>query len=458
MRESGFVQVWVRFRSFALVWVTAGILSLGAGPAFAQASHDSATAATGQDQAGITLRVFLDCQQCDFNNIRQDISFINYVRDKADSDVHVLISTQNTASGGREYAMDFIGQRTFVDLKQRLTYTSSGTDTEDERRRGISRTFALGLAPFLVRTPQGDRFSLQYRVPTGGLTVKSTAPADDPWNAWIFRLGASTELNGEERQKSNRFRTNVSGNRTTERWKFSFNGNGDFNRSNFTLSDGRVVKSSSDNWNLSGSVIKSLGQSHWAGLMRTEVRSNTQSNEALELRVAAGLEWDYFPYEDSTRRSMVLQYSAGVSKIDYYQTTVFDKTEDTLVEHRLAAILALRQPWGSWRASAAYSAQVNDAAKYNLDFFADADVRLFRGFSLNLEGSYSRVRDQVYLPAGNASDEEVLLKLRRLQTGYRYRMLVGFSFQFGSIYNNVVNPRWSATTGRGFGGGGGGGS
>ena len=81
----------------------------------------------------------------------------------------------------------------------------------------------------------------------------------------------------------------------------------------------------------------------------------------------------------------------------------------------------------------------------------DADVRLFRGFTLNVEGSYSRVRDQIYLAAGGATDEEVLLRVRRLQTGYRYRTLVGFSYQFGSIFNDVVNPRWSSTTGRQFG-------
>ncbi len=419
------------------------------GPVAAPAA--STPAATPAPAPGATdvLRVFLDCAQCDFNNLRQDVTYVNYVRDKTDADVHVLISTQNTASGGREYTFDFIGQRGFASLQQRMTYVSSGSDTEDERRRGVSRTFALGLAPFLVKTSQADRFSLQYAKPAG-TQAAPVQPADDPWDSWIFRLGASTELNGEERESSNRFRANFSANRTTEAWKFSVSGNGDFNRREFTLSDGRVVKSSSDNWNFNGSIIKSLGQSHWAGLLRTEVRSNTQSNEELEVRQAIGLEWDYFPYADSTRRSMVVQYSTGVSRMKYFQRTLFGKTEETLFDHRLAAILALRQPWGTWRASAAYSSFLHDTSLYNLDFYADADVRLFRGFSLNIEGSYSKVRDQLYLPAGSATDEEVLLRLRRLETGYRYRVLVGFSFQFGSIYNNVVNPRWSAQTGRGF--------
>jgi hypothetical protein len=38
------------------------------------------------------------------------------------------------------------------------------------------------------------------------------------WANWIFRLGSSLELNGGERQNSNRIRANINANRTTERW------------------------------------------------------------------------------------------------------------------------------------------------------------------------------------------------------------------------------------------------
>lgn len=425
-------------------------------PALAQQSEAPATDAD-QSRAGVVLRVFFDCpaNQCDFTNIRQDVTFINYVRDRTDADVHVLVTNQFTASGGREYTFAFIGLGSFFDISQTLIYSSNGTDTEDERRRGVSRTFSLGLTPYLLRTPSASQFSLSYAAPAGAPAPAQTK--DDPWNFWIFRVGASTELNGEERQNSQRVRVNGSANRTTERWKFSFNSNGDFNNSDFTLSDGRKVESSTDSWSVSGSVTKSIGADHWGALFRTETRSSTQTNERRDSRLAAGLEYDFFPYSESTRRSMVLQYSMGVADISYYEPTIFDKLDEVLTDHRLAGILALRQPWGTTRMSAVYSAYLNDASKYNIDLFADVDVRLFRGFSLSVEGSYSRVRNQLYLPAGAATDEEILLKLRRLGTGYRYRMQVGFNYQFGSIYNNVVNPRWTSTPGRGGPGGGGGG-
>jgi len=418
--------------------------------AFAQAVGDPEAAL----QQGQVLRVFLDCSQCDFNNIRQDIDFVAYVADKNDADVHVLITTRDTATRGREYTFQFIGQGEFADIQQQLVYVSSGTDTEDERRQGVSRTFSLGLTPFLIRTPEAERFSLRYSRPFGTRTASQSVR--DPWNYWIFRLGSSLELNGEERQKSDRVRANLSANRTTEAWKVSFSSNLDINDRDYKLSSGSTLKSQTKSWSVSGSVIKSIGSSHWAALTRTELRSSTQSNQRRDLRQSVGVEWDLFPYAESTRRSFVVQYSVGLARVNYFERTLFDKMKETLADHRLAAILALRQPWGTTRASAAYQAYLHDSSKYNIDLFADANIRLFRGFGLDVQASFSRVRNQLYLAAGEVSDEEVLLRLRQLQTGYRYRMEVGFSYQFGSIYNNVVNPRWSAQTGRGFGGPGGG--
>jgi hypothetical protein len=158
--------------------------------------------------------------------------------------------------------------------------------------------------------------------------------------------------------------------------------------------------------------------------------------------VAAGIEYDVFSYAESTRRSFVFQYSVGLNYFDYKQPTLFGKLTEKASDERLATILALRQPWGTTRVTASFQHYLNDVAKHRLEGRGELDVRLFRGFGLSIEGSASRVRDQLYLPAGKATDEEILLRRRRLATGYRYGFQVGFTYQFGSIYNNVVNPRW----------------
>ena len=56
---------------------------------------------------------------------------------------------------------------------------------------------------------------------------------------------------------------------------------------------------------------------------------------------------------------------------------------------------------------------------------------------------------QAFTRGREASTEDVLLRLRQLQSGYSYFVGFGISYSFGSKVNNIVNPR--------YGGGGGGG-
>ncbi|MCH7490851.1 MAG: hypothetical protein IID05_09155, partial [Gemmatimonadetes bacterium] len=86
------------------------------------------------------LRMFLDCPNffCDLDFYRREISFMSYVRDRQDADVHVLIATQATG-GGREHTLNFIGLRDFDGIETTLVYNSSATDTPDETRNGLAR-------------------------------------------------------------------------------------------------------------------------------------------------------------------------------------------------------------------------------------------------------------------------------------------------------------------------------
>ena len=58
------------------------------------------------------------------------------------------------------------------------------------------------------------------------------------------------------------------------------------------------------------------------------------------------------------------------------------------------------------------------------------------------KGGISWIRDQLFLPREDISDEDILLERRRLASSFDWDVGVGFSFQFGSIFNNVVNNRF----------------
>ena len=113
--------------------------------------------------------------------------------------------------------------------------------------------------------------------------------------------------------------------------------------------------------------------------------------------------------------------------------------------HSLRLAYNTRQPWGSADMSVSGSQYLHDTTKNRLGVSGGASVRIFRGFEVSFRGSYSRIRDQLSLPAEGATEEEIFLRLRQLATSYRYFSFVTLSYRFGSIFSNVVNPRFRNT-------------
>ena len=154
-------------------------------------------------------KVFIDCDRCDIDYIRTEITFVNYVWDRQEADVHILITLQTTGSGGREYTIAFIGQKEYADLQNTLKYFSSPTDTDDEIRRGYVQTLKLGLGPYVSRTSMSQGVSLLIKK-----EVKPTA-VEDKWNFWVFNVSLYSDLSGEEQRQSTEYSGNLSANRVT---------------------------------------------------------------------------------------------------------------------------------------------------------------------------------------------------------------------------------------------------
>jgi hypothetical protein len=57
--------------------------------------------------------------------------------------------------------------------------------------------------------------------------------------------------------------------------------------------------------------------------------------------------------------------------------------------------------------------------------------------------SYNVQRDQVNIRLNGATQEEVLLQQQELLSNYDFYAFVSLNYRFGSIYNNVVNPRFN---------------
>ena len=56
-------------------------------------------------ESNLGPKVFLDCNFCDITYIKQNVPYVNYVRDRKVADGHVLYIQQRTGSGGMEFRL-----------------------------------------------------------------------------------------------------------------------------------------------------------------------------------------------------------------------------------------------------------------------------------------------------------------------------------------------------------------
>jgi len=410
-----------------------------------------ASGAAGQSPPAIQpldrpLRVFLDCRArgCDQEFFRTELAWVDHVRDQKDADVHVLVTGQGTGGGGTEYSIRFIGHGQWDGEEDTLRRSTEAAETDDGRRRTLAQVFAIGLARFASATPIGAK--LRVAPAAGATPARQATVAADPWNYWVFRTNFNLNLNGEATSNSANLNANQSANRTTEAWKLNFNAGVNYNESTYELSDGETFRSFRRGWNMNGLAVKSLGD-HWSVAGKAGASRSSFNNQKLNARVAPGIEFNVFPYRQSTERQLTVQWTTGVNRFVYDEVTIFNKTEETKWDQTVMTSLNLRQPFGTVSFTVEGAHYFGDLGKYRLSLFADNELRITRGLSLRFDGSYQILHDQLYLRLGEASDEEIIARQRQLATSYRYFLSVGFTYRFGSINNNVVNPR--------FGGGGG---
>jgi hypothetical protein len=259
-------------------------------------------------------------------------------------------------------------------------------------------------------------------------------------------------VNGQETSKFSNFFGSVSANRTTEAWKFLLGGNYSRNIQEFSVPnlDGSIftTKQTREDWGVNSSLVKSVGP-QWAFGIRTDAGSSTFLNQDFRWSVKPGVEYNFFPYDESSRRLLTVQYLVGPSHFDYDERTIFNETSETRVQQSITGSLSLVEPWGRWSTSVRGAQYLHDTDLYNVRVSGSVNIRLFKGFSVRMSGNYSWIRDQLFIAARGLTQEEILLQQRQLGTSYRYFTSIGIEYRFGSIFNNVVNPR--------FGGSGGGG-
>ena len=392
------------------------------------------------------LRVFLDCKDhtpCYSDYVKTEIAYVDYVIVREAADVHVLITSLGTGAGGREFTLKFVGLGDFAGVDDEVLFVTLPTDTEDLARRAFVRTLKLGLVRYALRTGLSSQLTVTHKpADPGQKSPSASRSGDDPWNYWVFRARANTSGELESSSESNQYNGSFSASRVTDAWKFGVSTYQDYRENFYTYSDGETYTSVRRGYDATAQAIKSL-TNHWSAGGKTYIAGSTYENKDRILNASAAIEWNFFPYSESTRRQLTLQYIVGLTSYDYIEETMYGQTDETVGNHMFRTSFDMRQTWGSLSADLDLFQYLHDTSFNRRSLQVEGDVRLFKGFALNFYGRTAGIHDQIYLPKGEATDEEVLSRQRQLATSYRHSFRVGISYTFGSIFSNVVNTRLS---------------
>lgn len=383
------------------------------------------------------LKVFLDCDGCFEDFMKTEVTFVDYVRDRAEANLHVLITGADTGSGGREHTLAFIVRPPFDGIDRTLKTVTTSSDTEDVVRRQLATALRVGLLNYIVGAAVPPELDVTVR-----LGAEDTRPVvADRWSNWVFSLQGSASFEGEESSRERQIGFELGADRITPDWKITLGGEVDYEREEFDLDEDDPVKVERRERDFQWLVVKALGQ-HWSVGAEGEIESTTFDNTQLSIGVAPAIEFNVFPYAMYARRQLRALYAVGVNKTRYYEETLFGKTEETLPRHEVSLAFEQRERWGSLEARTEWSQYLHDLSKTRLQAEGRVSVRVAKGLSLAAELDASRIRDQLFLPARGATPEEIFLRLRRLQSGYEYSVSMSVTYTFGSIFSSIVNPRF----------------
>ena len=426
-------------------------LSLCLCASVALAQDTTATAASSQ-----AISVFLDCQNtyCDFDYVRTEMTMVNWVRDRAVADIHVLVTSESTGAGGSAITATFIGLRQFAGVTDTLKYSTPPAASDDERRKGLANTLRLGLVRYFARTPAGAKLTVSFGDQKAQAAQTSTKK--DPWKAWVFRLNFNGFGYGEEKYKDFNGRGSISANRVTEAWKTEISTGENYSetRNTYPTCSGTpsvchdttdINVRRGDNANLL--QVKSLGP-HLSAGVRLSTFSSTFQNYRRVVNASPAIEYNFFPYSQSTRKQLTVEYNIGYSYYSYNDTTVFDEISESMPIQQLSVGIAMRQPWGSIDVGSNALSYLNGRDLYRVGLNGEVSLQLVKGLNFNVFGGYTKIQDQFNLKKKDLTPEEILTRQFQLGTGYSFFTGFSLSYTFGSIYNNVVNPRM-----RGGGGG-----
>lgn len=377
--------------------------------------------------------------------LKEEIPFINYVRDRKFADLIIISTSQATGSGGTRYTYFLEGQGKYSNMKDTLDFSSSPDDTYEMIRAKRIKMMKLGLIRYVSKTPLHEFIKINFTEPM------TEEVSTDKWNSWVF----STSLYGfafaSESSDYFDLSSSVSSSRVTKDFKLELNGGYSVTvREMRWTNPDTELEESETNRNVTsyigGLAVKSINE-HWSAGIISSISSSIFHNYIAHFVFQPGLEYNIYPFSQSTSKQFRFMYAIGPVYNNYCDTTKFFKKNEVVGQQGLYAAYKNIKKWGDFNISTSWENYLHDWDLNRLSFSSSISLRVAKGLRISLSGSYSFIHDQINLRKGTASTSDVLLSRKEMATTYSYDAYVSISYTFGSIYNNVVNPRFTRSGG-----------
>lgn len=392
-------------------------------------------AQTTEDQ----INVYLDCPGCDLNYVKNEIKFVNYANDPLRAQVHILVSSQSTGGSGAVHQLEFLGKEGFDDDKFTLKFQAEPTMTDLEKQQGLVRTLKLGLVPFVAQTALASNFDLAVK---NQAKPKETIPVGKGkklMDSWLFEAYSNLNWDKESLRSTFDLRYGLYAEHLTPEWRIRIEPNFYF-QERVVRTDEEEIRSYRRQNGYNGKVVKSLGE-HWSLGVFNNIYSNTYNNVKLGMWLAPAIEYSILPYSEVVTREFTVAYHVGRLYNRYFEETIFLKMEDKVFSHVMDVNLRLRRDWGDVTMFMQGSCFLNDWSRNHLSINGRVGVRVFKGMTFNMGGTFRIVNDQITLPRGDTTLEDILLGQKQLATAYNSNVNFGVRYTFGALYNNIVNTR-----------------
>jgi hypothetical protein len=363
---------------------------------------------------------------------------VDFVRDRFIADVHVQVNTQFTSSGGEQNLVVFKGQNAFLNQDDTVFYYNASTDSDDDKRKKMTRNVSLGLIKYVLHTEAAKYIVITYNNPAEGDTSTRVNPKD-PWNSWIMSFGANGFFDGDANYKSQSIYGYFNADRETDKTKTNIGISYNYRQNKYVIPDEETVVQENPRLNAYARYIHKINE-HWGYGVFSYCTRSEFSNYDLKVSLIPKIEYNVFKYKDFNNERLVLSYGLGVQYNNYKDTTIYYKTEETLLVHEAGVINSLTKPWGSINVGAFYDSYLYDLSRFSLSFSGSINWNVFKGFKFAIGGSYDITRNLIHLSKEGATRDEVLLRLRQLNSQYSYFFGVGMSYTFGSKFSNYINP------------------